>query len=117
MIYMPYWASYLEDLGILLTEICLLFSLQRSQQLLLTLPGGILADRIGRKKVTLIGAATNMITPLIYLIAGSMELLVVGTISSSPQSVSMAAYDAMVAESLPRDQMGSGSIEGFGVES
>lgn len=50
MIYIPYLASYLEDLGISLTEIGLLFSLQRSQQLLLTLPGGILADRIGSKK-------------------------------------------------------------------
>lgn len=113
MIYFPYWAIYLEGLGMSLPQIGLLSALQRSQMLLFTLPGGLLADRIGRKKVTLIGAGTSMVTPVFYLLAGQLidnawELLVIGTIFSALQSISMAAYDAMIAESLPRNLMGSG---------
>lgn len=113
MIYFPYWAIYLEDLGMSITQIGLLLALQRSQQLLFTLPGGLLADRIGRKKVTLIGAAASMVAPALYLMAGqwidrAWELLIIGTIFSALQSISMAAYDAMIAESLPRNLMGSG---------
>jgi len=108
MIYMQYWAMYLREIGMSVPQIGLLSALQRSQQLLFTLPGGLLADRIGRKKVTLIGAATGIISPMIYIVARSWELLVLGTLISALQSMAMSAYDAMIAESLPRDMMGSG---------
>lgn len=108
-IYMPYWALYLQDsLGLELWQIGLLRSLQRSQNLLFTFPGGILADRIGRKKVSLMGAIARIGTSAIYLFAGNYELLLIGTTISALQSISNSAFSAMVAESLPRDQMGTG---------
>lgn len=109
MVYTPYWAKFLkDDIGLEITQIGLLRALQRSNQLLFTFPGGLLADRIGRKKVTLMGAAARMFTPLIYLFAQDWNMLLLGTIVNSMQSISTAAYTAMIAESLPRDQMGAG---------
>jgi len=108
-IYTPYWAKFLkDDIGLSIPQIGLLRAFQRSEQLLFTFPGGLLADRIGRKKVTLMGAAARAISPAIYLFATSWELILLGTIISAMQSVSTAAYSAMIAESLPREQRGSG---------
>ena len=113
MLYMAFWSKYLEEappegLGLSISVIGLLLMIQRSQRLLFQLPGGILADRIGRKKVTLIAAATRMIMPLIYLWARSWELLAIGSIFGALSSLGMPAFQALIAESLPRDQMGSG---------
>lgn len=92
-IYMPYWALYLQDsLGLELWQIGLLRSLQRSQNLLFTFPGGILADRIGRKKVSLMGAIARIGTSAIYLFAGNYELLLIGTTISALQSISNSAF-------------------------
>jgi len=108
-VYTPYWAKYLQDvIGLTIPQIGLLRALQRSNQLLFAFPGGLLADRIGRKKVTLIGAVARTATPLIYLFAGSWELLLIGTIVNAMQSISTAAYSALVAESVPREQRGTG---------
>lgn len=109
MLYMPYWAVYLKDvIGLEIIQIGLLRALARSNQLLFTFPGGLLADRIGRKKVTLMGAAVQIATPLVYLFARSWELLLIGTIINSMQSISTAAFTAMIAESMSRDQRGRG---------
>jgi len=67
-----------------------------------------LADRIGRKKVSLMGAIARIGTSAIYLFAGDYQLLLIGTTISALQSISNSAFSAMVAESLPRDQMGTG---------
>jgi len=109
MLYWLYWAVYLQDIiGLSIPQIGLLQALQRSNQLLFTFPGGLLADRIGRKKVTLMGAAVQIATPFIYLFAGSWELILFGTIVNATQSISTAAFTAMIAESMSRSQRGTG---------
>ena len=108
-VYNPYWALYLKDeMGLSLPLIGLLSTINQAQHLLFQLPGGILADRIGRKKVILIGAISRMAGPLTYLVAGSFPLLVLGTLLHAMHSVSQAAHTAMIAESLPRERIGSG---------
>ena len=109
MLYILYWPRYLKDeLGMTVPQIGLLSTVQQSQRLLFQLPGGILADRLGRKKVTLIGAATRIITPIIYLWSWSFEHLVLGSVFAAMSSISSPAFTAIIAESLPRDQMASG---------
>ncbi|MFB0543920.1 MAG: MFS transporter, partial [Candidatus Bathyarchaeia archaeon] len=113
MLYWSSWSKYLEEappegLGLSIPIIGLLSMLQQSQMLIFQLPGGILADRIGRKKVTLIAAATRMIMPLIYLWARKWEFLAIGSIFGALSSLGMPAFTALIAESLPRDQMGTG---------
>jgi len=108
-VYNPFWALYLsEELGMTLPQIGLISTINQAQHLLFQFPGGILADRIGRKKVILIGAISRMAGPLTYLIAGSWELVVVGTLLHAMHAISEAAHTAMIAESLPREKIGSG---------
>jgi len=108
-VYNPYWALYLQQEILLpLPMIGLLSTINQSQHLLFQLPGGILADRIGRKKVILIGVTSRIIGPVIYLVAGSFELLIVGTVFHAMHAISEAAHTAMIAESLPRERIGSG---------
>jgi MFS family permease len=109
MLYWPYWPAYLQEvIGLSIPQIGLLQALQRSNQLLFTFPGGLLADRIGRKKVTLMGAAVQIATPLIYIFAGNWELVLIGTVVNATQSISTAAFTAMIAESMSRGQRGTG---------
>jgi len=109
MLYMSFWTLFLkQELGFTVPLIALLTTVQGAQNLLFSLPGGVLADRIGRKKVTLIAGATGVINPLIYLLATSWELVFLATIFVAMGSLSMPARTAMVAESLPRDRMGTG---------
>ena len=108
-VYQPYWSLYLKDaLGMSIEQIGLLAVIQRSENLLFQLPGGILADRIGRKKVTLIGAGARMFAPLVLLWSRSLEHLAIGLLVSAMSALSNPAFQAMIAESLPRDQIGSG---------
>jgi len=108
-VYNPFWALYLSsDIGIPLPMIGLLSSINQAQHLLFNFPGGMLADRIGRKKVVLIGVSARLIGPLVFLIARSWELLVLGTLLEAMHSISDAAHQAMIAESLPRERIGSG---------
>jgi len=108
-VYNPFWPLYLQDvLGLTVVEIGILAMIQRSENLLFQLPGGILADRIGRKKVTLLGAAARIGAPIILLMSKSVEQIALGTLFSAMASLSNPAFQALIAESLPRDQMGSG---------
>ena len=112
-VYMFFWIKWLvadppHGFGLELEIVALLSMISQSERLLFQLPGGILADRIGRKKVTLLGAASRIATPLIYLFSTSFEHLVIASIFTAMGSLSGPAFTAMIAESLPRDQMGSG---------
>ncbi len=109
MVYTPFWTLFLiDELGFSIPMVALLHTLQRSENLLFSLPGGILTDRIGRKRVTLISATARIISPIIYLTATSWEAVFIATIFVAMRSLGTPAYEAMVAESLPRNQMGTG---------
>jgi MFS family permease len=109
MIYQPFWTLFLVDeLNFSIGMVALLQTLNRSQNMLFSLPGGFLADRIGRRKVSLIAAFFRLINPIIYLTATSWEPIFISTIFMALGSMGTPAYDAMVAESLPRNQMATG---------
>ena len=70
----PFWSIYLtEELGADLFAVGLLSTIQTADQLLFQLPGGLLADRVGRKPLIMISRITTPISlglipfPLIIL--------------------------------------------------
>ncbi|NIN64179.1 MAG: MFS transporter, partial [Anaerolineae bacterium] len=69
--------------------------------------GGIIADRIGRKKVIVFGTALRTIAPLLLFFAKSWQLVVPGLILNSMSSLYGPAFNAIISESLPKDRRGS----------
>ncbi|MCK5403243.1 MFS transporter, partial [Candidatus Bathyarchaeota archaeon] len=72
-LYQSFWPLYLLEQGLNVELVALLSVIGMSSRLLAQLPGGILADRIGRKKALLIAAPLFVIQPIIYMFATSWE--------------------------------------------
>ncbi|MDQ1280694.1 MAG: hypothetical protein QG670_1957 [Thermoproteota archaeon] len=106
--YTPFWPLYLEAIGFSLPQIGLLTAIQGAEQFIFQLPGGILADRIGRKKVSLIVAFERIFTPLIFLYFTSWEGILFASLLRGFESIGGPAFQAIVAESLPKEKLGAG---------
>ncbi len=105
----PYWGLWLQkELGVSIAIVGLLSTIQSAEQLLFQLPGGIIADKFGRKKIVLFGTSLRLIPPIIYLLATNWEHVLVAVIFNASASVYMPAFEAIVADSLPSRQRGAG---------
>lgn len=85
----------------------LLATLQGTSQILFQLPGGIIADKIGRKKVIIFGTAIRTIAPAIMYFAKSWQMVLPGMLLTSISSLYNPAFNAVIAESLPQERRGS----------
>ena len=106
-LYYTFWPLYLMELGATTENIGLIAMIQSTAQLLFQLPGGILADRIGRRKVIVYGSMFRLITPIVFLFATSWEMVLPGVIFQAVASIYMPAFNALIAESLPHEDRGS----------
>ena len=107
--YRPFWALYLQDfLGASVTNIGIFSMISTAESLLFQLPGGLLADRYGRRKLIIFGSFLRTLGPILYLMAPSWEWVIPGAIASGMTSLYMPAFTAIVAESLPSKRRGSG---------
>ena len=97
----------MEVLNTPISIIGLLATLQSTSQILFQLPGGILADRIGRKKVIIFGTAIRTIAPAIMYFANSWQMVLPGMILMSVASLYGPAFNAVISESLPQEKRGS----------
>lgn len=107
-LWMPYWSLYALELGANKEMLGLLAMVQAGTLLVLQIPGGMLADQLGRKRVIVFSALFDILTPFLFMVAKSWNFLVLGAISQSVSWACMPAMNAMVIESLPRDRRGSG---------
>ena len=103
-----WWSLYLmEVLNTPIAIVGLLATLQSTSQILFQLPGGILADKIGRKKVIIFGTAIRTVAPAIMFFANSWQMVLPGMILMSVASLYGPAFNAVIAESLPKERRGS----------
>ena len=104
-----WWTLYLVDvLNVSPVIVGLLATIQNTSRILFQLPGGMLADRIGRKKVIVYGTAMRVIAPIFLYFADSWYWVVPGMIINACASIYMPAFNALIAESLPKDKRGAG---------
>ena len=104
-----WWGLYLvEVLGVSAIIVGFLATIQNTSRILFQLPGGMLADRIGRKKVIVYGTALRVISPVFLYFANSWYWVVPGVIINACASIYMPAFNAIIAESLPKDKRGAG---------
>jgi len=102
-----WWPVYLtKELNTTVTIIGLLAAIQSTSRILFQLPGGILADRIGRKRVIVFGTSMRIIAPIILLKAKSWPWVVPGMVINAVASLYSPAFNAIIAESLPRERRG-----------
>lgn len=105
----PFWTLYLKnELGASITAVGLLSTIASSERLLFQLPGGLLADRYGRRKIIVYGTALRLLPPLIYLWATNWTQVIPALLVSGAASVYMPAFNAIIADSLPETQRGAG---------
>jgi len=76
-------------------------------------PGGILADKFGRRKVILLGTALRIITPLLFLFARTWQQLIPGLITDIVTMVYGPSVYSLILESIPAEKrtMGFGFIQ------
>ena len=66
--YRPFWALYLQNyLGASITDIGIFSMISTAESLLFQLPGGLIADRYGRRKLILAGTVFRTLGPVFYL--------------------------------------------------
>jgi MFS family permease len=103
-----WWSLYLLDvMGAPIAVVGLLSTIQSSSRILFQLPGGVLADRIGRKRVIVLGTILRMIGPFILFLAPTWQWVVPGVIINAVASFYMPAFNAIIADSLPHEKRGA----------
>ena len=104
-----WWGLYLlQVLNVSPIIIGFLATIQNTSRILFQLPGGMLAERIGRKKVIVLGTALRVISPIFLYFANSWYWVVPGIVVNACASIYMPAFNAIIAESLPQDKKGAG---------
>jgi MFS family permease len=73
---------------------------------LFQLPGGIIADRIGRKRVIVFGTTMRIIAPIFLFSARTWQGVAPGMIINAVASLYAPAFNAIIAESLPQERRG-----------
>ncbi|UCD45081.1 MAG: MFS transporter [Candidatus Bathyarchaeota archaeon] len=105
----PFWSLYLKnELGASIAAVGLLSMIQSSERLVFQLPGGILADKWGRRKIIILGTALRIITPILYLFATHWTHVFWALLVNGATSIYMPAFNAIIADSLPETERGAG---------
>ena len=103
-----WWSLYLvQILHTPAVIVGLIATIQSTSSILFQLPGGIISDRIGRKRVIIFGTAMRVIAPIFMVTAKSWEWVIPGVILNSLSSIYMPAFNAIIAESLPQENRGT----------
>jgi MFS family permease len=92
----PYWSLYIQNLGASITLVGVIFMAEMFFQLIFQLPGGYLTDRLGRKKVIVLGSLCRSISPVIYILTGTWEWVVVGLLFTQASNMMIPAIDALM---------------------
>lgn len=104
-----FWPLWLKnELGASIAAVGLLSMIRDSGPFLFQLPGGVLADKFGRKKIIILGTSIRFIPPFFFLLSSSWEQTIPAMILSALTSIYMPAFNAIVADSLPSRQRGAG---------
>jgi MFS family permease len=98
----PYWGRYIVEIGASKVQLGMVFMLEQSSQLIFQFPGGILTDRLGRKKTIVISSVFRALSPIIYLSFNIWYMVVPGMVLTQVSSMMMPAINAMIAESMPQ---------------
>jgi MFS family permease len=104
----PFWGLYILELGGTKSSIGLLTTIHSLTALLVQLPGGIISDRLGRKRVILLASVLGFLPPIIYRYSIHWTMLIPGAVMTAFSNLGMPAMNALIADSLPEDNRATG---------
>ena len=104
----PFWGLYILELGGTKGSIGLLTTIASLTMLLVQLPGGIISDRFGRKRVILLASVLGFLPPIIYRYSTHWTTLILGAVAASVATLAMPALNALIADSLPKENRATG---------
>jgi predicted MFS family arabinose efflux permease len=92
-------SAYLPEIGISSSNIGLLLGVNGVAMILTAIPFGILADRIGRKRILVVSLSLIPLTLLIYAFTKEITFLLVGSaIAGAAEGAFLSAWNAMIAD-------------------
>jgi len=101
----PFQALYILELGASKQDLGLILMLQSVTELAVQIPGGILTDRWGRKRVIILSSVLRLLSALIFLFAFRWTLIAPALILVSASIISAPASSALLAESISKDNV------------
>jgi len=104
----PYRSLYILELGATKELLGMLLMVETLSQLTFQLPGGILTDRLGRRKVIILSSIFRIAAPIVYLVSTNWIHIAPGLIIHSAGMISIPAINSLIPESLPPERRSSG---------
>jgi len=104
----PYRSLFILELGATKELLGMLLMLETVSRLLFQLPGGILTDRLGRRRLIVYSSIIRLGSPLVLLFATHWTHVAPGIVLNAASSLGIPAVNALIAESLPERSRGSG---------
>jgi len=98
----------IEELGADVVAVGLLSTIQTADQLLFQLPGGIIADKYGRRKIIVYGTSLRLLPPIIYWFSTHWTHTILAVIINGAASIYNPAFNAIIADSISEDKRGAG---------
>jgi len=106
--FQPFTSLYLMSLGADVAQVGLAFALLSFAVAIVTLPGGMIADRFGRKMLIVVGNFTGFLCYFLLVLIGPWQLAVIVLfIQSLMSTFYQPAYTAIIAESVPDEERGN----------
>ena len=104
----PYRSLFILELGATKELLGMLLMIETLGQVVFQLPGGVLADRFGRKRVIVLGSAFRVAACLVYLLSAHWIHTAPALLLASAGMLGLPAMTALIAESLPEESRSAG---------
>ena len=104
----PFQALYILELGATKQSLGMILTLQSVTELVIQIPGGILTDRWGRRKVIVLSTLLRLGSNLIFLSAFHWTHVAPALILGAAAIISVPASSALLAESISSENVSTG---------
>ncbi|TRO46564.1 MFS transporter [Candidatus Bathyarchaeota archaeon] len=104
----PFQALYILELGASKQSLGMILTLQSVTELVIQIPGGILTDRWGRRKVIVLSTLLRLGSNLIFLSASHWTHIAPALVLGAATIMSVPASSALLAESISSENMSTG---------
>jgi MFS family permease len=92
-------SAYLPEIGISSSNIGLLLGVNGAAMILTAIPFGILADRLGRKRILVVSLSLIPLTLLVYAFTQDISYLLIGSVTAgAAEGAFLSAWNAMIAD-------------------